>query len=83
MVFMSTIDSLLAVARAYGSAEGLDLSQVSWKALGDSKKLPAIAAGADIQVRRLEKTMNWFAQNWPANAVWPADVPRPTEEVTP
>jgi len=73
---MTGIEQLLAVARAYGASEGLDLSTVSWRALGDTKKLPAIERGADIQVRRLERTMQWFSDNWPS-AEWPDGVPRP------
>lgn len=74
---MGMIDSLLSTARAYAAAEGLDLSQVSWRVLGDTKKLPAIESGADIQVRRFEKAMNWFSENWPEGATWPAEVARP------
>lgn len=80
MVFMSSIDDLLSVAKAYGAAERIDLSTVSWRALGDTKKLPAIEAGRDIQVRRFEKTMRWFANNWPKTARWPASVERPASE---
>ncbi len=77
---MSSIDSLLAVANAYALAEGIDLSTVSWRALGDTKKLTAMQTGADIQVRRFEKTMIWFSKNWPVSAVWPDGVARPTQE---
>ena len=74
---MSGIDELLTVARAYAESEGLALSTVSWRALGDTKKLGDIERGADIQVRRLERTMQWFSDNWPARD-WPAGVPRPS-----
>ena len=77
---MSSIDDLLAVAKAYTEAEGIALSTTSWRALGDTKKLTDIEAGRDIQVRRFEKTMQWFSSNWPANAVWPADISRPSEQ---
>ena len=80
---MSSLDDLIAVARAYGEAEDIDLSTVSWRALGDTKKLPAIVAGKDIQVRRFEKTMHWFADHWPENAAWPADVARPSPPQAP
>lgn len=76
---MSSIDDLLSVARAYGEAEKINLSTVSWRALGDTKKLPAIQAGRDIQVRRFEKTMLWFAENWPQTAQWPDSVQRPEQ----
>jgi hypothetical protein len=74
---MSGIDQLLAVARAYGVAEKIELSTVSWRALGDTKKLPALEAGSDIQVKRLEATMQWFSSNWPESAAWPTGVARP------
>jgi hypothetical protein len=74
---MSGIESLLCVARAYAAAAKVDLSTVSWRALGDTKKLGAMADGADIQVRRYEKTMQWFSDNWPEGFDWPAAVPRP------
>jgi hypothetical protein len=75
---MSSIDHLLVVAHAYAAAENVDLSTVSWRALGDTKKLTMIETdGRDIQVRRLEKTMQWFSDNWPGNAVWPTDIARP------
>lgn len=78
---MDSIDSLLIVARAYAAAEGVDLSTVSWRALGDTKKLSAMETGADIQVRRFEKTMTWFSDNWPATAAWPAGIARPSQRV--
>jgi hypothetical protein len=75
---MSSIDHLLAVAHAYAKAENIDLSTVSWRALGDTKKLTMIESdGRDIQVRRLEKAMQWFSDNWPATASWPVDIVRP------
>lgn len=77
---MSGIDQLLSVARTYASAEGVELSTVSWRALGDTKKLGALERGKDIQVGRLEKTMRWFANNWPADLPWPDGVERPVAE---
>ncbi|WP_439398987.1 hypothetical protein ACRQ5Q_16705 [Bradyrhizobium sp. PMVTL-01] len=77
---MDSIDSLLKVARAYAAAEGIDLSTASWRALGDTKKLSAMEQGADIQVRRFEKTMSWFSDNWPANTEWPEGIERPARQ---
>lgn len=75
---MSSIDHLLSVAKAYAAAEEIDLSTVSWRALGDTKKLTALEDGKDIQIRRFEKTMQWFSDHWPENAVWPHEIERPT-----
>lgn len=74
---MSAIDHLIAVAAEFGRAANLDDTTVSWRLFGDSKKLPAIKAGADIQVKRLEKAMTYLSSNWPEGAVWPAQVARP------
>lgn len=74
---MSAIDQLLILARAYGDAAGIERSTVSWRVFGDTKKLAAIEAGADIQVRRQERAVAWFARNWPSGAEWPAGIPRP------
>jgi len=75
---MSALDHLLTAAAAYASAENVELKTVSWRVFGDGKKLEAIRdRGADIQVRRLEGAMAWFSANWPADKLWPADVPRP------
>lgn len=73
---MSGIDSLLKVARRYAEIEGVPLSTVSSRALNDGKKLGALEDGADINVRRLEKALAWFSDNWPAGE-WPDEVRRP------
>lgn len=73
---MSSTDDLMTLARAYSKALGLKMSTVSWRALGDTKKLAAIESGRDIQVRRCEQAIGWFSVNWPPEASWPAEVER-------
>jgi hypothetical protein len=76
---MSSTEALLAVARIYADRKRLKFSTVSSHALRDGKKLLAIEAGkAGITVERLERTMQWFSDNWPIDAPWPEDVPRPS-----
>lgn len=78
---MIHLDHLLAVASAYKAASGLsDDKTVSFRAFGDSKKLTALQAGADITVGRFNATMRWFSENWPAGAVWPSHVGRPAPQ---
>lgn len=74
---MSATDSILFLARAYAAHVGIDLSAVSWRVFGDSKKLPAIDAGGDLHTRRYEKALQWFADHWPETAVWPEEIERP------
>lgn len=73
---MSGIDLLLTVARRYAEIEGVPLSTVSSRALNDGKKLSALEGGADINVKRLERALCWFSDNWPSGK-WPAGVARP------
>jgi hypothetical protein len=75
---MNGIDRLLTIARVYGEAEGIKPTTVSSRVFADSKKLGAIMAGGDINVGRYERAMQWFSDNWPENAVWPSDIPRPS-----
>lgn len=79
---MTGIEQLLMLARTYASLEGVALSTVSSRAFDDGKKLGAIEAGADIQVRRLDRAVQWFSDNWP-DAPWPDEVPRPVPSVPP
>lgn len=75
---MIHLDHLLTVAAAYKMAAGLtDDKTVSFRAFGDSKKLSALQAGADITVGRFNTTMRWFSENWPPEAPWPDAVDRP------
>ena len=76
-LLMSGIDQLILLAKAYGNAEGVEASTVSWRVFGDTKKLGALLDGGDINVRRYEKALRWFAENWPPSAAWPSSVPRP------
>lgn len=74
---MTGIDRLLALANAYATAESIELSTVSWRVFGDTKKLAALVDGGDIQVKRYERALVWFAENWPDGAQWPKVVSRP------
>lgn len=74
---MSAIDDLLRLSHVYGAAVKIEQSTVSWRLFGDNKKLAALVAGKDIQVKRLEAAIHWFSDNWPDGAEWPEGVTRP------
>src|SRR5579863_8258042 len=67
------VENLLTVARAYAAEERVELSVVSKRAFSDSRRLAALAAGADITTTRAESAMQWLSDNWPRRAVWPRD----------
>lgn len=74
---MTMIEQLLSLSNAYAAAEGIELTTVSWRLFGDSKKLSAISGGSDIQVGRYERAIAWLSDNWPAAAEWPEAIARP------
>lgn len=80
---MNAIEQLLTLARHYAAREKLDLSTVSWRSLGDTKKLAALESGRDIQVRRCDAAIQWFSDHWPADLAWPTGVARPVRAVQP
>jgi hypothetical protein len=79
---MSGIEHLLTLARLYGEVVGIEQSTVSSRVFDDGKKLGAIEQGSDIQVRRLERAVQWFSDHWPADQEWPAGIARPAPTPT-
>jgi len=75
---MRLIEHLQVVARVYCDARKLSVSRVSTLVFGDGQKLGSVlGSGADLTTARFEKTMQWFADNWPEGAEWPESVPDP------
>ncbi|MHB2265010.1 hypothetical protein [Aliihoeflea sp. PC F10.4] len=72
--------NLTTLADAYLDATGTKDVTLSFWVFNDSKKLAALRSGADITVGRFNAALIWFAENWPADALWPANVARPTLE---
>lgn len=77
---MLNIEHLLTVADAYATAAKVEDKTVSSRVFQDSKKLAAIRSGSDITVGRYNSALAWFSENWPEEARWPHDVPRPMAE---
>lgn len=78
---MLNIEHLIKVADEYGRVSQVEDKTVSSRVFQDSKKLGAIRSGSDITVGRYNGALEWFSANWPEGAVWPHDVPRPSNEV--
>lgn len=79
---MLDIQSLIKVADAYKVAAKIENdSTVSHRVFGDSKKLSAMRAGADITVGRFTAAILWFSSNWPEGAERPPEIgPTPQED---
>lgn len=76
---MTDIDRLLAVVDAYRAATGLSEARISTLFLKGGTRLAHLRAGGDIGVRTAAKALAAFAAAWPADAVWPDTVERPSQ----
>jgi hypothetical protein len=69
---MTNINDLISAADAYKVAASIERDQtVSYRVFGDSAKLTALRAGADITVSRFNAALEWFAGNWPVGHALP------------
>lgn len=74
---MNAIDTLLIVSDAYATARSLSESRVSTLAFGEGTRLKHLREGGDMGARRVQRGLQWFSENWPEGAEWPATVTRP------
>ena len=75
---MKLHEQILLVADRFGELTNRQRGRVSDMVFRRGGKLQAIADGAELGVRRYERAMGWFSDNWPAGAEWPEGVHRPT-----
>jgi hypothetical protein len=80
---MTQIDAFLVLVDAFRKATDLSDTTLSSRVFDDSKKIAALRAGRDIQVRRLEAAVRWLAEHWPKEAEWPAAIAHPDLTETP
>lgn len=73
---------LLHLALAYGEAEKVAFSTIGKRACGNNKVLRRLAGGYGVTSTTAIALENFFRENWPAGAVWPACVPDPPRRPT-
>ncbi|MBN9235155.1 MULTISPECIES: hypothetical protein [Phyllobacteriaceae] len=49
---------------------------------GDGDFFDRLRSGKGFNVRTYDRVARWFLSNWPTNASWPDDVPRPTDDAS-
>jgi len=74
---MTVLDRFLRLCTAYEEQTGLSRARLSTVLLSRGTRLQQLRDGGDIGSRRLDAAMQWLSDNWPADAVWPDDIPRP------
>jgi len=75
---MIELSHLLALFDEYQRVTGLADSTISTKVFNDGKKLSSLRADNDISTKRFNVALQWFSDNWPVGAKWPAKIHRPT-----
>ncbi len=69
---------LARCAAAYSEEKGVSKPALGLTILRDNTFFRrAVDERQGFTVRTYDRVMRWFAANWPANAIWPDDVPRP------
>lgn len=61
---------------AQDGAVPMKLTSLAVSVCGDGRLFSRIVRG-ELTVDRYDRTLAWFAENWPEDAEWPADIPRP------
>ena len=61
----------------FSEAADLSPSYISMKCSGDSKLHKRLNAGGDLRCSTFRRIVQWFSDHWPADLLWPADLPRP------
>ena len=71
------ITNLVKLAQIFANANGIKISTVSQYASGQGMLFQRLQSGADITHGRSTRILQWFADNWPVDLSWPADIPHP------
>lgn len=79
---MVTIDNLLPLIEPFCTARRISEARLSNLLFNDGKRIKAIRErNSDIGSRGLRDAFQWFSDNWPEDAEWPASVLRPEKTV--
>ncbi|MBW4984780.1 hypothetical protein KZZ07_19755 [Mameliella sp. CS4] len=70
-------EHLLKLASVYSGHTGLTLATVSTYAADAGVFFKNIQAGSSCTLKRYQRVLRWFSENWPSDLEWPSDIPRP------
>lgn len=74
------IEDVIKLSEAYVSYTGLRPSTVSTYAANDGKWLVGLMEGtAGCTIRKANRVIQWYSDNWPTDLAWPAGVRRPAK----
>lgn len=73
----SNAAQLLKLVPVYCAATGLAEATISTKLFNDGKRIETVRSGGDLGAEKATRAIEWLSNHWPADAIWPHDVPRP------
>jgi hypothetical protein len=77
------IRNLTLCADAFVKARGVGLSTLGRLAAGDWRFFNHLKDGSKtFTARKYDEVINWFSDNWPAEAIWPEGIARPEQKVS-
>jgi hypothetical protein len=74
---MEQRNTLIKLADLQARHLGVTHFAISMRALGKGDFFKKLKEGGDCRTATAAKIMKHFADHWPADLEWPADVPRP------
>jgi hypothetical protein len=77
---MLTAPHLAILASAYTKATNTSLAALGSAVFNDHRFFKRLSSGLDCTTSSAAKASDWFAENWPENAEWPAGILRPVAE---
>ena len=74
---MDANSHLLTLADLFSAATGKAETTIAKHAAGQAYVFQRLRDGCSITARRYNRIVQWFSDHWPADLLWPADLPRP------
>ena len=71
------IQQIVSLGETLANHQGIKHWSVSSQVSSKSDLLDRLHKGGDMSTRVYERTLQRFAEIWPADLEWPADIPRP------
>ncbi len=74
------ISTIAELARTYAAHRNWTINTASLRAAGKGTYINDLVAGrVGLTIRRRDRIIQWFSDNWPVDLAWPRDVPRPSK----
>ena len=68
---------ILSLSDLYSRKTGKKESTIASYSAKQAYAFRRLREGCSITIRRANKITQWFSDHWPADLLWPEDIPRP------